>query len=102
MTQQHTIATAALTDRQYAGQMTRTNNVLRKRVEEQAADILAYVRLYDTNAMRIDALTEVNKALSTEVADLFAENARLAELAEQRRLDLVECRENMRGIRRHK
>ena len=88
MTQQHTIATAALTDRQMAEEMEAINGRLRARIIDLS--------------LQVDALRDVNKALSAENDRSHFEAKRLRELAEQRRLDLVECRENMRGIRRHK
>ena len=77
MTQQHEIATDALASERYIQEVTD--------LHEQITWLRAEKRI----------LSDVNKALS-------AENEHLTTLAEQRRLDLVKCRENMRGIRRHK
>ena len=66
-----------ITDRQCAEDMEQVNNRLRKRIKEMKSDCTVYNRLIEIQAMRIDALTQVDVALSTEVADLDAENFRL-------------------------
>jgi len=58
--------------------------------------------LLDGHEMLNDNFRATIEAQRAEIAALKFEVLRLRELAEQRRLDLVECRENMRGIRRHK
>jgi len=58
--------------------------------------------LLDGHELLNDSFRATIEAQRAEIAALKFEVLRLAELAEQRRLDLVECRENMRGIRRHK
>ena len=58
--------------------------------------------LLDGHELLNDSLRATIEAQCVEIAELKFEALRLLELAEQRRLDLVECRENMRGIRRHK
>ena len=78
MIQHHTIATAALTDRQMADEMAAINNRLRARIVDLA--------------MQVDALKDVNKALSAEADRSHFEAKRLRELAEQRRLGLVAMR----------
>ena len=58
--------------------------------------------LLDGHELLNDSLRATIEDQRVEIAALKFEVIRLRELAEQRRLDLVECRENMRGIRRHK
>jgi len=77
-TKPHEIATAALTDRQMAEEMEDINGRLRKRIIDLS--------------LQVDALKDVNKALSAENDRSHFETKRLRELAEQRRLDLVAMR----------
>ena len=77
-TKPHEIATAALTDFQMAEEMEAINGRLRARIIDLS--------------LQVDALRDVNKALSAENDRSHFEAKRLRELAEQRRLDLVAMR----------
>ena len=102
MTQQHEIATAALTDHQMAEEMEAVNNRLRARIAQLLSDMRAANELIATQDVLNSSLRDINHLQRGENVRLQFEAKRLRELSEQRSLDLVKCRENMRGIRRHK